>query len=224
VLDSPTLGAFDVVYDPQRAESIVAGQMTSRDNRLFLDAWTSFQSRSMRSQTAPRGPDLALSDYRIEAAIGGDLELKATTRVKVRPSSSGLRAVEFDITPLMTVTSATVDGRPAEVLQRESPRGNAMRAGNEMFVVAPAEPLAAGRDYEFVFEGGLRHRRSRAVRHRPWRLVSDARPAILHLRSDFPPSQGSGPGGAGRNDRNPRRWRQPRHAFPRARSHPVRRL
>jgi len=152
VLDSPTLGAFDVVYDPQRAESIVAGQMTSRDNRLFLDAWASFQSRSMRKQTGPRVPDLALSDYRIEAAIGGDLELKATTRVKVRPSSSGLRAVEFDITPLMTVTSATVDGRPAEVLQRESPRGNAMRAGNEMFVVAPAEPLAAGRDYEFVFE------------------------------------------------------------------------
>jgi len=152
VLDSPNLGAFDVVYDPLRAESIIAGQMTSRDNRLFLDAWTSFQARSMRNQTAPRAPDLALSDYRIEAAIGGDLDLKATTRVKVRPSSSGVRAVEFDISPLMTVTSATVDGRPAEVLQRESPRGNAMRAGNEMFVVAPAEPLAAGRDYEFVFE------------------------------------------------------------------------
>jgi hypothetical protein len=45
-----------------------------------------------------------------------------------------------------------VDGRPAEVLQRESPRGNALRAGNEMFVVAPADPLVAGRDYEFVFE------------------------------------------------------------------------
>jgi hypothetical protein len=152
VLDSPSLGAFDVVYDPQRAEPIIAGQMTSRDNRLFLDAWTSFKSKSMRSQTSPRVPDLALSDYRIEAAIGGDLDLKATTRVKVRSSSSGVRAVTFDISPLMTVTSATVDGRPAEVLQRESPRGNALRAGNEMFVVAPAEPLASGRDYEFAFE------------------------------------------------------------------------
>ena len=151
VLDSSKLGAFDVVYDPQRAEPIIAGQMTIRDNRLFLDAWTSFKTRAMRNQTGPRVPDLALSDYRIEAAIAGDLDLKATTRVKVRPSSSGLRAVTFDISPLMTVTSATVDGRPAEVLQRESPRGNAMRAGNEMFVVVPAEPLAAGRDYEFVF-------------------------------------------------------------------------
>ena len=152
VLDSPNLGAFDVVYDRLRAEPIIVGQMTSRDNRLFLDSWTSFQPRSMRSGTGPRVPDLALADYRIEAAIGSDLELRAATRVRVRPSSSGVRAVEFDISPLMTVTSATVDGRPAEVLQRESPRGNAMRAGNEMFVVAPAEPLAAGRDYEFAFE------------------------------------------------------------------------
>jgi len=152
VLDSVKLGAFDLVYDPQRAEPIIAGQMTSKDNRLFLDAWTSFKTRSMRNESAPRPPDLALSAYRIEAAIGSDLELRATTRVKVRPSHSGLRAVPFDISPLMTVTAATVDGQPAEVLQRESPRGNAMRAGNEMFLVAVPEPLVAGRDYEFVFE------------------------------------------------------------------------
>src|ERR1017187_4107366 len=111
----------------------------SRNGGWQRRARLGFKSRSMRNQTGPRVPDLALSDYRIEAAIGGDLELKATTRVKVRPSSSGVRAVTFDISPLMTVTSATVDGRPAEVLQGESPRGNAMRAGNEMFVVAPAE-------------------------------------------------------------------------------------
>jgi len=152
VLDSPKLGVFDLVYDPQRAEPIAVGQMVSRDNRLFMDTWTSFQPRSMRNQAAPRVPDLALSHYRIDAAIGTDLELNATTRVTVRSSHSGVRAVTFDISPLMTVSSATVDGRPAEVLQRESPRGNAARGGDEMFVIAPAEPLAAGRDYEFVFE------------------------------------------------------------------------
>jgi len=152
VLDSPKLGAFDVVYDPQRAEPIIAGQMIRRENQLFLDAWTSFKTRAMRNQAAPPAPDLALSDYRIEAAIGPDLELKVTTRVKVRPARSGAHAVTFDISPLMTVSSVKVDGQPAEVLQRESPRGNAMRAGNEMFVVALAEPLVAGRDYEFAFE------------------------------------------------------------------------
>ncbi len=152
VLDSPKLGAFDVVFDPLRNEPIIAGQMISRDSRLFLDAWTSFKTRSMRNQTEPHAPDMLLSDYRIEATIGADLDLKVTTRVKVRPLRSGVRAVPFDISPLMTVTSAKVDGCPAEVLQRESPRGNAMRAGNEMFVVAPATPLTAGRDYEFVFE------------------------------------------------------------------------
>jgi len=152
VLDSPNLGAFDLVYDPLRAESIIAGKMTSRDNRLFLDAWTSFKARSMRDQTGLRTPDLVLSDYRVEAAIAGDLDLKVTTRVKVRVAHSGARAVSFDISPLITVASATVEGQPAEVLQRESQRGNATHSGNEMFLVAPTEPLMAGRDYEFVFE------------------------------------------------------------------------
>ena len=152
VLDSPVLGAFDLVYDPLRAEPIIAGQMTSRDNRLFLDSWCSFKTRSMRQAATPPAPDMALSDYRIEAAIGSGLELKAVTRVKVRLSRSGVRALPFDISPLMTVASATVDGQPAEVLQRESPRGNALRGGNEMFVVVPSEPLNAGRDYDFAFE------------------------------------------------------------------------
>jgi len=175
LLDSAKLGIFDVGYDPLRPEPIAAGQMTTRDNHVLLDSWTSFQPRSARNQTAPGAPDLALSNYRIQATIGADLELKATTRVTVRPSHSGMRAVAFDISPLMRVTSATVDGRPAEVLQGDSQRGDAPRAGNqtfvlapvqplaaghdnaphdgdEMFVVAPAEPLAAGHDYEFVFE------------------------------------------------------------------------
>ena len=96
VLDSPKLGAFDLVFDPLRTEPIIAGQMISRENRLFLDAWTSFKTRSMHNQAAPLAlPDMLLSDYRIEATIGADLDLKVTTRVKVRPSHSGVRAVPF---------------------------------------------------------------------------------------------------------------------------------
>ena len=45
----------------------------------------------------------------------------------------------------------TVDGRPAEWLQRESLRLNLTRGGNGMFVVVPPEPLRAGREYDFEF-------------------------------------------------------------------------
>ena len=51
----------------------------------------------------------------------------------------------------MSVTEVTVDGRPAEVLQRDSVRVNLMHGGNNLFLVVPAEPLRAGREYEFEF-------------------------------------------------------------------------
>jgi len=44
-----------------------------------------------------------------------------------------------------------VDGVAAEVLQAESGRLNLARGGNNLFLVAPAEPLHAGREYEFEF-------------------------------------------------------------------------
>ena len=42
-------------------------------------------------------------------------------------------------------------GAPAEVLQAESARLNLARGGDSLFLVAPAEPLRAGREYEFEF-------------------------------------------------------------------------
>jgi hypothetical protein len=45
----------------------------------------------------------------------------------------------------------SVDGKRAEVLQRESLRLNLTRGGNNLFLVTPPEPLRAGREYEFEF-------------------------------------------------------------------------
>ena len=35
------LGNFDIVYEPDKMEQILAGRVTTRDNRLFFDTWTS---------------------------------------------------------------------------------------------------------------------------------------------------------------------------------------
>src|SRR5260370_29862289 len=51
----------------------------------------------------------------------------------------------------MSVTEVRVDGVPAEVLQAESARVNLARGGDSLFLVAPAEPLRAGREYELEF-------------------------------------------------------------------------
>jgi len=145
------LGAFDLLYDPDNAEQIMAGQLSTRNNRLFFDTWTSFPARSARQHPTPLVHDPQLADYRIDATVAPDLTLSAISRIKVGVKAASLAAVPFDIARDMSVTEVRVDGVPAEVLQAESARFNLARGGNDLFLVVPQEPLRAGREYEFEF-------------------------------------------------------------------------
>ena len=148
---STRLGNFDLVYDPDNIEQILAGQLTTRDNRLFYDTWTSFPARSSRQKPTPQVRDPQLGDYRIDATVAPDLTLNVISRVKVRVRAASLAVAPFEIAREMSVTEVRVDGVAAEVLQAESVRLNLARGGNSLFLVAPAEPLRAGREYEFEF-------------------------------------------------------------------------
>lgn len=144
-------GNYDILFDPLSREQIVAGRTAVRNDRLYFDTWTSFPVRSSRRSPETGGDDFILSAYRIESTLNPDLSLDCVTRVKVKPAIDGAKAVAFEMSPQMVVASASVDGRPAEVLQRDSVRANVGRGGNQLFVVFPAEPLRAGHEYEFEF-------------------------------------------------------------------------
>ena len=148
---STKLGAFDLIYDPDNNEQILAGQLSTRYNRLFFDIWTSFPARSARQHPTPLVRDPQLADYRIDATVAPDLTLNVISRLKVTVKAASLAVVPFEIAREMSVTEVRVDGVPAEVLQAESPRLNLVHGGNDLFLVAPAEPLRAGREYEFEF-------------------------------------------------------------------------
>ena len=150
LFSSTKLGNFDIVYDPDNAEQILAGQVTNRENRTYFDTWTSFPARSTRKDPKPMVHDAELHDYRIDATVTPDLSLNVVTRVKLRVNVP-LPVVNFDIAREMSVSEVRVDGAPAEVLQGESVRVNLTRGGNNLFLVVPAEPLRPGRDYEFEF-------------------------------------------------------------------------
>ena len=162
------LGNFDVVYDPASPEQIVAGQVAKRNDRLYFDTWTSFRARATRNNPAPPKLDLFTSNYRIDATINPDLSLSAVTRVTVKSPIDGLVSAAFEITPLMTITDVTVDGKPAEFLQRDSLRENLSLSGNGMFVVVPPEPLRSGREYEFEF-------------HHNGKVILDAGDRVLYV-------------------------------------------
>ncbi|HEY2017850.1 MAG TPA: hypothetical protein VGH38_30300, partial [Bryobacteraceae bacterium] len=83
LISSTKLGNFDVAFDPEGSEQILAGRVSSRDNRAYFDVWTSFSARSFRKNPAPRAAELSMLDYRIEATVNPDLSITAVTRVKI---------------------------------------------------------------------------------------------------------------------------------------------
>jgi hypothetical protein len=179
MLSNPRLGAFDVLYDPDAPEEILAGKLTTRGERLFFDTWTNFPARSTRNNPTPPRRETTAADYRIEATVNPDLSMTAVTRVKVTPAVDGLIATAFDIAPQMQISRVTVDGRPAEVLQREALRQDALRGGNEMALVVPSEPLLRGREYEFEF-------------HHSGKVILDAGGRVFYVsaRGNWYPAQG----------------------------------
>jgi len=149
-MNGKTLGNFDLYYDRSAREQIVMGKLNTRDNLLYFDVWTSFVARSFRNRAIE--PDLTLDDFRIEATLQPDLNLSVVTRVKAKPGRGALPVLAFDVAHPMRISSALVDGQPAEVLQRESLRSELLRnVGNEMFLVVPRAPLERGREYELEF-------------------------------------------------------------------------
>ena len=199
------LGNFDVIYEPRQEEQMVAGQVTSRDSLTFFDVWTSFTAAPDRKGLRkPPEPELTLQDYRIDATVAPDLRLRVITKAKVTMTRGGDRVLPVYITPGMHVSSVTIDGEPAEVLEPESMRSNLLRNdGNDLFLVVARHPLDAGRDYELEFhhEGAVVHDAGNQclLRRRARKLVPQLRNAIRALRSHISVSQGAGPGDARRH-------------------------
>jgi hypothetical protein len=145
-------GNFDVIYDPQATDQIVVAQLQYRDNRSYYNIWTSFLSRRVRKDPT-QGPPLRefeIEHVKIDATLGADLHLSATTTLRIRvPASSGLRGLlntlAFDISRRVRIPEASVDGVPAQVLQRENLRSSLLRGSeNEVFLLALEHNLSPG--------------------------------------------------------------------------------
>ena len=149
-----TLGNFDLLYDGRAREQVLVGQMNVRDGRAGYDVWASFPSRSSRANAAARPVPFFTTDrYKIDSTLDNSLRLKSAVRISIKSGPSPLRALGFEVSRLMHVSSAKVDGAPAELLSVESERDRALRdTDNDPFlVIAPAE-LAPNSAHEIEFE------------------------------------------------------------------------
>jgi hypothetical protein len=154
---SQRLGNFDLIFDPCARDQIAIGQIAFRENRAFFDNWTVFPARSWRmGRRKPAAPDFDLAGVRIQATLEPDLTLKARTAATLTPRLAGLNALLFEMSPQMGLEEVRIEGEPAEALRRDSLRANVIRgSANELFLVVPPRPLAAGRGVriEFAHQG-----------------------------------------------------------------------
>ncbi|MDX2154308.1 MAG: M1 family aminopeptidase [Bryobacteraceae bacterium] len=152
------LGNFDLMLDPRARVQMTLGRLSRRDEVAYYDVWCHFAGRSWRQGRRPLpGLEVKLADYRIEASLDQDLRLSAVTKVQATPTQP-LNSIPFEIAHQMRVVSATINGQPAEVYQRESLRAELLRGGaNTIFLVVPREPLPAGQpvEVEFRHEGNV---------------------------------------------------------------------
>lgn len=154
------LGDFDVLYDPTGQDQIRVGKLAYRDDRAYFNTWTAFQARSFRRGGSPalgglpdgkpRGARFALDNFRIEATIQPDLRMQAVTRSTLTIEGSGPQSVvPFNLSPDMRVTSAIIDGRPAEIFDSASLRSNLLQVGDDReFLLIPEAALAPGTPHE----------------------------------------------------------------------------
>jgi hypothetical protein len=159
------LDNFDVLYDPTSQDQILVGKLADRDNRTYFDTWTSFQARSVRSAAASgnaaalRGISYALDNIRIDTTIAPDLAMQGVTRATLsfqdpRPRS----VVPFSLSPHMRITAASIDGRPAEVFDRQSLRSNLISNRDDreflLFSESPLDP-SIPHEIEIHHEGAV---------------------------------------------------------------------
>ncbi|HEX8984967.1 MAG TPA: M1 family aminopeptidase [Bryobacteraceae bacterium] len=143
------LGNIDLIYDPRSSEQVVIGQVSIRYNRGYFDLWTRFQARSFRNHQRAAPPEDALvSNYRIEAELGADLKLQGVTEATVVLGRDSTHAIQFDLSPQVEISEATIAGEPLEVFQPDSLRANLVAGGlNQAVLLVPSKPLEAGREY-----------------------------------------------------------------------------
>ncbi len=147
VIQGRKLGNFDFLYDRRSPESLLAGQIVERKGAPYWDTWFSYPAESTRSAQPP-APEEQILDYKIDAALDSDLVLHCATSIRFKATAGSSHVIPFDLSGQMRATSATLDGEPAEVYERESLRtGLVQNTGNELLLVIPPKALEPGSEH-----------------------------------------------------------------------------
>ncbi len=150
------LGPFDIGYDPGKFEPVSIGRIPSTaipDSDRRFQVWTSFRPRGSSPFADQSG---RLGNYRIETSIHPDLSMSSTARFAYTADESGGPVVMLNLATRLHVTSAAIDGSPAEVFERKS-IGTLETKGAGPFLVIATSPLEPSTNHEIEvrYEGSV---------------------------------------------------------------------
>jgi len=150
---------FDVFYDEAAPEQIGVGQIAyASGGAPFYNVWTSFVARSHRAEepSATSGVAVMPRWFGIKASVHPPESLDGDAEVEVEVLEPNVRAVLFELSRALKVSSVTENTRPIEFLQNEAVEGSHItREGNDYIMVIFPQPLQKGerRKLRFVYSG-----------------------------------------------------------------------
>ena len=152
-------GNFDIFYDEAAQEQITVGQVAYAPGGLpFYNVWTSFASRSRRSEEASPTSGLPLlpKSFRVRANVHPPETLDGDAELELEVLQPGIRGVPFELSRSLKVSSVTMGGQPIEFLQNEDIEGSRIsREGNDLVsVILPeAQPKGKPIKLRFIYSG-----------------------------------------------------------------------
>ncbi len=154
VIRGSKLGRFDVVVDPLIPEQVVIGQLVRSGSDSYYEIWTRFLARSYRNGAATPPPEAARLDaYRIEATLGADLHMRVRASANLRLMNPRARAIGFELSDSLEVTSVRLDGEPVEFLQEgQTLQADRSQRDDATVVVMVPDGLASGDRHRVEFE------------------------------------------------------------------------
>jgi hypothetical protein len=165
------LGVFDIFFDSEVAEQVVAGQpKTTEDGSVFYNVWTSFSVESAgRHPPAPKEIVSALPveaeaqegsilvrSYVIDAHVKPPKELDAVVEMRLDVVRGGSRFLGFELSRFLQIQSVEADGKPVEFIHNPAVEGTRLaRSGNDVVGVILPEPARKGQkiSLRFVYGG-----------------------------------------------------------------------
>jgi aminopeptidase N len=157
MVDSHEVGAFDLVYEPDAFEPITVGTVApSADGTETFQIWTSFRQRHAPAFNAQPSP---IQDVRVRTDIHADLSMSCEARFQYMADEDDGRVVALRLASRLRVTSANIDGKPAEVFQHQSPRNTDLKGASEFLVLADSALVPNQKhQIEVRYDGSIVHR------------------------------------------------------------------